>query len=75
MSTHDYKTKMVKGKDLNNTHVFVGESGGLSAVYENLGIRYDIRVYGVNNKLVASKTIDIEYNNNFSTILNEIIEA
>lgn len=33
--THDYPTKLVLGKNLDNTHVLVGESGGLSAVYEN----------------------------------------
>lgn len=33
--THNYPTKLVLGKDLNDTHVLVGESGGLSAVYEN----------------------------------------
>ncbi len=32
--THDYETTTVKGSDLNSTHVLVGESGGLSAIYE-----------------------------------------
>lgn len=31
--THDYDTESVLGSDLNSTHVLVGESGGLSAVY------------------------------------------
>lgn len=35
MSTHDYPTKMILAKDLNDTHVLVGESGGLSAVYDS----------------------------------------
>jgi hypothetical protein len=33
--THDYETKSVLGKDLDETMILVGESGGLSAVYEN----------------------------------------
>lgn len=37
MSTHDYDTKKVNPADLNSTHVLVGESGGLSAIYENDG--------------------------------------
>ena len=32
--THDHPTKPVLGKDLNETHVLIGESGGMSAVYE-----------------------------------------
>lgn len=32
---HDYPTKQILGKDLNYTHVLVGESGGLCAVYGN----------------------------------------
>jgi len=32
--THDYNTKKVLGKNLTNEHVLVGESGGLSAIYE-----------------------------------------
>ena len=34
VDTHDYNTKEVIGRDLNDTHVLVGESGGLSAIYE-----------------------------------------
>jgi len=34
MTTHDYTTKLVKGSELTDEHVLVGESGGLSAVYE-----------------------------------------
>lgn len=33
--THDYTTKPVKGKDLTGEHVLVGESGGLSAIYDS----------------------------------------
>lgn len=33
--THDYNTKKVPGSDLTNEHVLVGESGGLSAIYES----------------------------------------
>lgn len=33
-ATHDYTTATVKVRDLNSTHVLVGESGGLSAVYD-----------------------------------------
>lgn len=32
--THDHPVKLVPATELNNTHVLVGESGGLSAVYE-----------------------------------------
>lgn len=35
MSTHDYPTRKVRGKDLDGTMVLVGESGGLSAIYVN----------------------------------------
>ena len=28
------RTKTVKGRDLDHTHVLVGESGGLCAIYE-----------------------------------------
>lgn len=31
--THDYTTVTLKAEALNSTHVLVGESGGLSAVY------------------------------------------
>lgn len=31
--THDYATATLKVEALNSTHVLVGESGGLSAVY------------------------------------------
>ena len=34
MTTHEYPTKVVQVSRLNSTHVLVGESGGLSAVYE-----------------------------------------
>lgn len=34
MSTHDHPTKQVLGKDLDSTMVLVGQSGGLSAIYE-----------------------------------------
>lgn len=34
MTTHDYATRLVKGSELADEHVLVGESGGLSAVYE-----------------------------------------
>ena len=33
-ATHDYDTRPVPGKDLTGEHVLVGESGGLSAVYD-----------------------------------------
>ena len=33
-ATHDYDTEWIPARDLNNTHVLVGESGGLSAVYD-----------------------------------------
>lgn len=32
--THDYETKKVRAAQLTNEHVLVGESGGLSAIYE-----------------------------------------
>lgn len=35
--THDYDTTFVLARDLDSTHVLVGESGGLSAVYNNAG--------------------------------------
>lgn len=35
--THDYTTRTVKVEDLDETCVIVGESGGLSAVYEKSG--------------------------------------
>jgi hypothetical protein len=31
--THDYETVRVRREDLNVTHVLVGESGGLCAIY------------------------------------------
>lgn len=34
MSSHDYPTRTVLGRDLDTTMVLVGESGGLSAIYE-----------------------------------------
>lgn len=34
MSTHDYDTALVRADTLNSTHVLVGESGGLSAIYD-----------------------------------------
>ena len=34
MSTHDYPTREVAGRDINSTMVLVGESGGLSAIYD-----------------------------------------
>lgn len=36
--THDHPTKEVLGKDLDHTMVLVGESGGLSAIYDAKGI-------------------------------------
>lgn len=33
--THDFPTRTVHAKDLDHTHVLVGESGGLSAVYDS----------------------------------------
>jgi hypothetical protein len=33
MSTHDYPVRLVRGEDLDETMVLVGESGGLSAIY------------------------------------------
>lgn len=33
MSTHDYEVRQIKVRDLDSTCVLVGESGGLSAVY------------------------------------------
>ena len=33
VETHDYATALVRADQLNPTHVLVGESGGLSAVY------------------------------------------
>jgi hypothetical protein len=35
MTTHDYPTRKVRGFELDETMVLVGESGGLSAVYDN----------------------------------------
>jgi hypothetical protein len=35
--THDYQTRTLKPIRLGSTHVLVGESGGLSAVYTNDG--------------------------------------
>ncbi len=35
MTTHEYPTRPVNTKDLNSTMVLVGESGGLSAIYED----------------------------------------
>jgi hypothetical protein len=32
--THDYTTKSIKGSDLDNTMTLVGESGGLSSIYD-----------------------------------------
>lgn len=32
--THDYACTEVTTREMNDTHVLVGESGGLSAVYE-----------------------------------------
>jgi hypothetical protein len=37
MGTHDYETRPVLGKNLTAEHVLVGESGGLSAVYDTTG--------------------------------------
>ncbi len=34
MGSHDYKTRPVLGRDLGSEHVLVGQSGGLSAVYD-----------------------------------------
>jgi hypothetical protein len=33
-ATHDYTTTTVVVSDLDSTHVLVGESGGLSAIYD-----------------------------------------
>lgn len=33
-ATHDYPAKLIPAKRLDGTHVLVGQSGGLSAVYE-----------------------------------------
>jgi hypothetical protein len=33
-ATHDYDTRPMLGRDLTSAHVLVGESGGLSAVYD-----------------------------------------
>jgi hypothetical protein len=33
--THDYKTKILRADELNSTHVLVGDSGGLSAIYDS----------------------------------------
>lgn len=33
-TTHEYDTRPVLGKDLDGTMVLVGESGGLSAIYD-----------------------------------------
>jgi len=32
--THDYETRTVRGDQLNGTMTLVGESGGLSSIYE-----------------------------------------
>lgn len=34
MSPHDYPIRQVRGRDLDSTMVLVGESGGLSAIYD-----------------------------------------
>ena len=34
-ATHDYKTKVYRADELDSTCVLVGESGGLSAVYDS----------------------------------------
>lgn len=37
MTTHDHPTKLIPPADLDSTHVLVGESGGLCAIYDNDG--------------------------------------
>jgi hypothetical protein len=37
-NTHDYDTIDLYARELDNTRVLVGSSGGLSAVYDNLGM-------------------------------------
>lgn len=36
-AAHDHQTTPVYGRDLNDTHTLVGESGGLSSIYETTG--------------------------------------
>ena len=51
--THDYDTNLVKVSDLDGTHVLVGESGGLCAVYsasrefKRVGLASGSGLYGV----------------------------
>ena len=35
MTTHDYNTIKILGKDLDSTMVLVGDSGGLSSIYSD----------------------------------------
>lgn len=39
-TTHDYNTDTVAAKDVDSSMVLVGESGGLSSVYNNGGKSY-----------------------------------
>lgn len=48
--THDYTTKTVKVRDLDNTHTLVGESGGLSSVYDNHPSNFAFGLQGVDTE-------------------------
>lgn len=46
-TTHDYQTRTVLVSDLDGSHVLVGESGGLSAVYESGPSNFAHGLHGV----------------------------
>lgn len=46
-ATHDYKVKLVQVMHLDATHVLVGESGGLCAVYSSAPSGFGWGLWGV----------------------------
>lgn len=68
--THDYTAKTISVKSLNSTHVLVGESGGLSAVY---GVEKSYVMPGCVAVETEHGTLYMDAEDDFVTVLDEVV--